>query len=80
VLQRSSKPAGGNWSFDPEGLHLIRISVHLFVLGVARGSVLFVGLVFYTLVLRLLLLLSRQALGYWALRNHQLYLKRLLFL
>jgi hypothetical protein len=59
VLQQSSKPAGENWSFDPEGLHLIRISVHLFVLGVAQGSVLFIGLVFYILVLQLLLLLSR---------------------
>jgi hypothetical protein len=66
VLQQSSKPAGENWSFDPEGLHLIRISIHLLVLGVARGRVLFVGLVFYILVLRLLLL-------------HQHYLKRLLF-
>jgi hypothetical protein len=80
VLQQSSKPASWNWSFDPEGLHLIRISVHLFILGVARGSVLFVGLVFYILVLRLLLLLSRRVLSCWALRNHWLYLKRLLFL
>jgi hypothetical protein len=59
VLQQSSKPPGENWSFDPEGLHLIRISVHLLILGVARGRVLFVGLVFYILILRLLLLLSR---------------------
>jgi hypothetical protein len=59
VLQQSSKPAGENWSFDPEGLHLICISVHLLILGVARGRVLFVGLVFYILILRLLLLLSR---------------------
>jgi hypothetical protein len=79
VLQQSSKPAGENWSFDPEGLHLIRISVHLLVLGVAQGRVLFVGLVFYILVLRLLLLLSRRVLSRWALRNHQLYLKRFLF-
>jgi hypothetical protein len=59
VFQQSSKPAGENWSFDPEGLHLIHISVHLLILGVARGRVLFVGLVFYILVPRLLLLLSR---------------------
>jgi hypothetical protein len=59
VLQQRSKPAGENWSFNPEGLHLIRISVHLLVLGVARGRVLFVGFVFYILVLWLLLLLSR---------------------
>jgi hypothetical protein len=26
VFQQSSKPAGENWSFDPEGLHLISIS------------------------------------------------------
>jgi hypothetical protein len=70
VLQQSSKPAGENWSFDPEGLHLIRISVHLLILGVAWGRVLFVGLVFYILVLRLLLLLSRRVLSRWALRNH----------
>jgi hypothetical protein len=61
VLQQSSKIAGENWSFGPEGLHLIRISVHLLVLGVARGRVLFVGLVFNVLVLRLFLLLSRRA-------------------
>jgi hypothetical protein len=80
VFQKSSKPVGENWSFDPEGLHLIRISVHLLILGVAQGRVLFIGLVFYILVLRLLLLLSKQALSRWALGNHQLYLKRLLFL
>jgi hypothetical protein len=79
VPQQCSKPTGENWSFDPEGLHLIRILVHLLVLGVARGRVLFVGLVFYILVLRLLLLLSRRVLSSWALRNHQLYLKRFLF-
>jgi hypothetical protein len=79
VLLQSSKPAGENWSFDPEGLHLIRISVHLLALGVTQGRVLFVGLVFYILVLRLLLLLSRQVLGHWTLRNYQLYLKRILF-
>jgi hypothetical protein len=80
VFQQSSKPAGENWCFNPEGLHLISISIHLLVLGVARGRVLFVGLVFYILVLRLLLLLSRRVLSRWAHRNHQLYLKRLLFL
>jgi hypothetical protein len=35
MFQQSSKPAGENWSFDPEGLHLICISIHLLVLGVA---------------------------------------------
>jgi hypothetical protein len=70
VLQQSSKPTSENWSFDPEGLHLIRILVHLLILGVARGRVLFVGLVFYIMVLRLLLLLSRRVLSRWALRNH----------
>jgi hypothetical protein len=59
VFQQSLKPTGENWSFDPEGLHPIRISVHLLILGVAWGSVLFIGLVFYILVLQLLLLLSR---------------------
>jgi hypothetical protein len=80
VLQQSSKPAGKNWSFDPEGLHLIRIPVHLLILGVAWGRVLFIGLIFYILVLRLLLLLNRRALSHWALGDHQLYLKRLLLL
>jgi hypothetical protein len=79
VFQQSSKPTGENWSFDPEGLHLIRISVHLLVLSVTRGSVLFIGLVLYILVLRLLLLLNRRVLICWALRNHQYYLKRFLF-
>jgi hypothetical protein len=79
VFQQSSN-AGENWSFDPEGLHLISISVHLLILGIAQGRVLFVGLVFYILVLRLLLLLSRRVLSHWVLRNHQLSLKRLLFL
>jgi hypothetical protein len=59
VLQHSSKPTGENWSIGPEGLHLIRFPVHLLILGVTWGRVLFVGLVFYVLVLRLLLLLSR---------------------
>jgi hypothetical protein len=27
VLQQSSKPTGENWSFNPEGVHLIHISV-----------------------------------------------------
>jgi hypothetical protein len=80
VLQQSLKPASENWSFGPEGLHLIRISVHLLILVVARGRVPFVGLVFYVLVLRLLLLLNRRALSHWATGNLQLYLKRLLLL
>jgi hypothetical protein len=80
VLQQSSKPAGEDWSFGLEGLHLIRILVHLLVLGVAWGKLLFIGLVFYILILRLLLLLSRRALSRWALGDHQLYLKRLLTL
>jgi hypothetical protein len=79
-LQQSSKPASENWSFGPEGLHLIRISVHLLILGVARGRVLFIGLVFNVLVLQLLLLRSRRALSRSALRDHQLYLKGLLLL
>jgi hypothetical protein len=64
----------------PEGLYLVCISVHLFVLSVARGRVLFIGLVFYVMVLWLLLLLSRRASSQWALGDHQLYLKRLLLL
>jgi hypothetical protein len=70
VFQQRPKTAGGDRSFNPKGLHL----------DVTQGRVLFIGLVFYVMVLRLLLLLSRQALSRWALRDHQLYHKRLLLL
>jgi hypothetical protein len=79
VLQQSPKPASEDQRFSPEGLHLISISIHLLSFGIARGRVLFVGLVFCVLVPRLLLLLSQQVLNRWALRNHQLYLERFLF-
>jgi hypothetical protein len=79
VFHQSSKPAGADQRFGPEGLHLINISVHLLVFGIAQRRVLFVGLVFGVTVLRLLLFLSRCVLSRWALRNHQLYLKRFLF-
>jgi hypothetical protein len=77
VFQQSPKPTDGDRSFGPEGLHLIRISVHLLILSVAQERVLFVGIVFYVMVLWLLLLLNRRALSCWALRDHQLYHKRL---
>jgi hypothetical protein len=80
VFQHSSKPTNENWSFGPDGLHLIRILVYLLVLGVTWERVLFIVLAFHILVLRLLLLLSRRALSRWALGDHQLYLKRLLFM
>jgi hypothetical protein len=70
VFQQSPKPTGGDRSFSPEGLHLIRISVHLLILRVTQGRLLFIALVFYTMVLRLLLLLSRQALSQRAPRDH----------
>jgi hypothetical protein len=70
VFQQSSKPAGEDQRFGPEGLHLVSISVHLLVFSIARGKVLFVGLVFGVMVIRLLLLLSRRVLSCWALRNH----------
>jgi hypothetical protein len=79
VLQQSPKPASEDWSFGPEGLHLVSISVHLLGFGIARGRVLFVGLVFCVMVPRLLLLLSRRVLSCWALRNYQHYLKRFFF-
>jgi hypothetical protein len=47
---------------------------------VVEVEVLFVGLVFCVLVPQLLLLLTRRVLSRWALRNHQLYLERFLFL
>jgi hypothetical protein len=78
VFQQSSKSTGEDRSFSPEGLHLVSISVHLLGLGIAGGRVLFVGLVFGVMVLRLLLL-SRRVLSRWALRNHQLYLEGFLF-
>jgi hypothetical protein len=79
VLQQSSKSVGEDRKFSPEGLYLVSISVHLLGFGITRGRVLFIGLVFYVMVLRLLLFLSRRVLSRWALRNHQLYLKRFLF-
>jgi hypothetical protein len=79
MLQQSPKPASEDRRFRPKGLHLVSISVHLLGFGIARGRVLFVGLVFRVMVPRLLLLLSRRVLSRWALRNHQLYLERFLF-
>jgi hypothetical protein len=81
VHQQSLKPAGGDRSFSPDGLHLINISVDLLDLCVARGRVLLIVLVLnvYVMVLQLLLL-SLCALGYWAPRYHQLDHKRLLLL
>jgi hypothetical protein len=64
MFQQSSKPAGENRRFGPEGLHLVSISVHLLIFDIARGRVLFVGLLFDVMVLRrLLLLLSRRVLS-----------------
>jgi hypothetical protein len=80
MFQQSLKPTGEDRSFGPEGLHLIRILVHLLVLSITRGRVLFVGPVFYVMVLRLLLLLSMRTLSHWTLRDHQLYHKRFLLL
>jgi hypothetical protein len=79
VLQQSLKPAGEDRSFGPEGLHLVSISVQLLGLDIAQGRVLFIGLGFHVMAPQLLLLLSRRVLSRWALRNHQLYLKRFLF-
>jgi hypothetical protein len=78
VLQQSPKPAGEDRRFGLEGLHLVSISVHLLGFGITRGRVLFVGVVFWVMVLRLLLF-SRRVLSSWALRNQQLYLERFLF-
>jgi hypothetical protein len=78
VFQQSSKSAGEDRRFSPEGLHLVSISVHLLVFGIARRRVLFIGLVSGVMVLRLLLL-SRRVLSRWALRNHQHYLEGFLF-
>jgi hypothetical protein len=79
VLQQCPKRAGEDQSLSPDGLNLFSISVQLLGLGIAQGRVLFVGLVFRVMAPRLLLLLSMRVLSRWALRNHQLYLKRILF-
>jgi hypothetical protein len=51
VFQQSPKLTGGDRSFSPKGLHLVCISVHLLILCVTQGRLLFVGLVFYIMVL-----------------------------
>jgi hypothetical protein len=79
MFQQSPKLAGEDRSFGPEGL-LVCISVHLLVLVVTQGRVHFIGLVFYIMVLRVPLLLSRRALSHWTLRDHQLYRKMFLLL
>jgi hypothetical protein len=55
VLQESSKPAGEDWRFSSEGLHLVGISVQLLRFGIARGKLFFIHLIFCTGVLWLLL-------------------------
>jgi hypothetical protein len=77
VFEQSPKPAGEDRRFGPEGLYLVSISIHLLGFGIARGRVLFIGLVFYVMAPRLLLF-SRRVLSRWALRNHQLYVERFL--
>jgi hypothetical protein len=52
VLQQSSKPISEDRRFSSEGLHLVSILVHLLGFGIARGRVLFIGLVFCAMVLR----------------------------
>jgi hypothetical protein len=55
VLQQSSKPAGEDQRFSFEGFHLVSIPVHLLRFGIAWGRLLFIGLFFCAMVLRLLL-------------------------
>jgi hypothetical protein len=69
VLQQSSKPAGEDRRFSSEGFHLVSIPVHLLRVGIARGRLLFISLVFYAIVLQLLLFCLR-ILSSWALWNH----------
>jgi hypothetical protein len=78
MFQQSLKSTGGDQSFRPEGLHLIRILLHLHLLCVAQGGVLlrvFMVSVIVVLLLRWLLL-NRQALSRWVLRDQQLDHKR----
>jgi hypothetical protein len=56
VLQQSLKSAGEDRRFGSEGLHLVSIPVHLHRFGIARGRVIFIGLVFCAKVLWLLLI------------------------
>jgi hypothetical protein len=71
VSQQSLKPASGDRSFGPEGLQLVSIFVHILTLFVTQGRVLLVVFVFIVdVIILLLLLLSRCALGCWALRYH----------
>jgi hypothetical protein len=63
VFQQSPKPSGGDRSFSPEGLHLVCILIHLLVLHVTWGRLLFISVVCHAMGLRLLLLLSRRPLS-----------------
>jgi hypothetical protein len=80
VSQQSTKPADGDRSFSPEGLHPLSIFVHLLTLCVAQGRILLVVIFVVDIMVLLLLLLSRCTLGCRAPRYHQLNLKRLLLL
>jgi hypothetical protein len=84
VYQQSPKPTGGDQTFIPKGLHLVRISVHPLDLYVARGTVLLIVLVLIAdvvvVLLLLQLLLSGCALGCWAPNYHLLDHKSLLLL
>jgi hypothetical protein len=84
VYQQISKPVGGDRSFSPKGLLLVRISVHPLDLYAAWGRVLLIVLVLIAnvvvVLLLLWLLLIGCALGCWAPRCHQLDHKSLLLL
>jgi hypothetical protein len=72
VSQQILKPAGGDQSFSPKGLHLLSVSIHLLTVCVTQGRVLLIVFisVLDVIVHILLVLLSRCALGCWALRYH----------
>jgi hypothetical protein len=73
VSQQSLKPTGGGCSLSPEGLHLLGVSVQLLALCVTQERVLLIVLVFIidiVVLLPLLLLLIRCALGCWAPKYH----------
>jgi hypothetical protein len=81
VSQQSLKSASGERSFTLKD-NLLGIPVELLTLCVAQGRVHLIAFVFIVdvMVLQLLLLLSRCALGYRDPRYHQLDLKRILLL
>jgi hypothetical protein len=80
VHQQSLKSINRDSSLNSMVLALIYITVQLLALRVTQGIVLLIIVISIILSLLLLRLHSRAVLSLWALRHHNLYLKRLLLL